>query len=249
MKNYLFLLFTIIAFRLVAEEKVTFKSADGVTVTADLHIAHPDTVPFIILFHQAGWSRGEYLEIAPTLNRLGFNCMSVDLRSGSLVNGVRNETAQDAQRKMKETKYVDAEQDILAAVNYALEYQAKGELILWGSSYSASLVLKYTGDHSDQVNGVIAFSPGEYFKSMGKPGDYIGVSASNINCPVFITSARGEKSSWWKIYEAIPSSLKSYYLPSETSGNHGSKALFVKYPDHKGYWDVLIPFLNTFRDL
>ena len=34
---------------------------------ADLYIAHDASAPFILLFHQAGWSRGEYLEIAPKL--------------------------------------------------------------------------------------------------------------------------------------------------------------------------------------
>ncbi len=230
-----------------AEEKVTFKSTDGVTITADVHMAHPDTVPFIILFHQAGWSRGEYLEISPTLNRLGFNCMAVDLRSGNLVNGVRNETYLDAQRKMKETKYTDTEKDLRAAVAFARETYAKGKVILWGSSYSASLVIRYAGENPESVDALLAFSPGEYFKNMGKPSDYIAQSAAKINCPVFITSARNEKNSWWNIYEAIPSESKTYFLPTETSGNHGSKALFVKFPDHKSYWEPVILFLQTLK--
>ncbi|MFY0626685.1 MAG: alpha/beta hydrolase [Reichenbachiella sp.] len=247
MKQYFFILFLTIVFFAKAEEKVTFRSADGVIVTADLHMSHPDTATFIILFHQAGWSRGEYMEIAPTLNRLGFNCLAVDLRSGSLVNGVRNETNQDALRQMKQTKYTDAEMDLAAAVQFVNNKVSKGKLVLWGSSYSASLVLKYSGDHSDEIQGVLAFSPGEYFKSMGKPNDYIASSASKLNIPVFITSARGEKNSWWRIYESIPSSTKQFFLPTETSGNHGSKALFTKFSDHKVYWEALIPFLDKLK--
>lgn len=231
----------------MAEEKVTFKSQDGVDITADLHIAHPDTVPFIILFHQAGWSRGEYLEIAPTLNQLGFNCMAVDLRSGNLVNGIRNQTNLAAKAAMKQTRYIDSEQDILASVEYALRTYAKNQLILWGSSYSAGLVLKCAGDLNEKIDGTVAFSPGEYFRSMGKPSDYVASGASRITTSVFITSARGEKDSWWSIYESIPSSKKYYYLPSATSGNHGSKALFTKFSDHKGYWEALIPFLKAFQ--
>jgi len=62
---------------------ITFPSSDGVKITADLYILHTDkNTPFIVLFHQAGFSRGEYREITPKLNRLGFNCMAIDQRSG-----------------------------------------------------------------------------------------------------------------------------------------------------------------------
>ena len=49
-----------------AMEKVTFKAADGLEVVADLYMIHEKSAPFIILFHQANWSRGEYMEIATT---------------------------------------------------------------------------------------------------------------------------------------------------------------------------------------
>ena len=230
---------------LFSAERVTFKSEDGVDVVADLYIIHPDTVPFIILFHQAGWSRGEYLEIAPTLNQMGYNCMAVDQRSGKAVNNVENETFVNAIKLMKETKYSDALPDIAAAVDHAKKHLAKGKLLIWGSSYSSSLVLKFAGDNADLVDGVLAFSPGEYFKSMGKPADWIATSAANIQCPSFITSSRSEKNSWWKINEAIQTETKSYFLP-ETMGNHGSRALWTKFPDHRAYWNAVTDFLSQY---
>jgi len=67
---------------------ITFPSHEGVTITADLYITNEDkNIPFIVLFHQAGFSRGEYREIAPKLNKLGFNCMAIDQRSGDGVIG------------------------------------------------------------------------------------------------------------------------------------------------------------------
>lgn len=242
--SVLFLLVFSVSFGLRAEETITFPSKDGVTITADLHMVHPDTATFILLFHQAGWSRGEYLEIAPTLNQLGFNCMAVDLRSGNLVNGVRNLTNQSATAKMKQTRYIDAEQDMVASIELAERAYAKGKLVIWGSSYSSALALKLAGQYNEKVDGVLAFSPGEYFKSMGKGSDYVTSFAKNIYQPVFITSARNEKQSWWPIYESIPSQRKTFYLPSKTSGNHGSRALFTKFPDHKEYWEYVIPFLH-----
>lgn len=243
MKQFLIFQFLCFSSYLLLAEKVKFQAADGVEVVADLHLSHPKTAPMIVLFHQAGWSRGEYLEIAPTLNQLGYNCLAVDLRSGNLVNGVRNETKKSATSKMKQTRYVDAYVDMEAAIKYASN-QTTGKLIIWGSSYSSSLVLKYAGDNPDSIEAVLSFSPGEYFKSQGKPSDWISQSAANITCPVFITSAKNERKSWQNIYDAIKVEGKQFYLPIK-SGNHGSRALWVKYDDHKGYWEAVIAFLKT----
>ena len=59
-----------------SKKKIEFSSEDGLKITADLYMVHSEEKPFIVLFHQAGWSRGEYLEIAPKLNKIGFNCMA-----------------------------------------------------------------------------------------------------------------------------------------------------------------------------
>jgi len=82
------------------QKKVTFSTSDGLTITADLYLKDKD-LPFILLFHQGNYSRGEYKEIAPKLLNLNYNCLSVDLRSGGKVNFVENETYLDAiQKKM-----------------------------------------------------------------------------------------------------------------------------------------------------
>lgn len=226
-----------------AVDLIKIKSKDGVEISADLYKIHPDTVPFIILFHQAGWSRGEYQETAPKFNSLGYNCLAVDLRSGKHVNGVDNITFMNAKQALKETKYIDAYQDIEATVQHVKKFLTSGKIIILGSSYSSALVLKYAGDNPAEVAGVVAFSPGEYFTPFGKPSDYITSAAEGIICPSFITSARSEKNSWWTIHENINTEVKAYYLP-ETSGNHGSRALWQKFSDHKGYWEALKAFLT-----
>ena len=91
---------------------LTLKSTDGLAMTADLYRPHASKkTPFIVLFHQAGWSRGEYREIAPKLNAMGFNCLAVDQRSGQGVNGVTNMTAKAAGMKKLGQGYLDARQD------------------------------------------------------------------------------------------------------------------------------------------
>lgn len=231
------------AFPSSAQKTITIKADDDVDITADLYLTHDHTAPFIILFHQAQWSRGEYREIAPKLNHLGFNCMAVDQRAGKSANGVANQTYLSAKALGKSTEFPDAEPDMIKAIQYAKANYAKGKLIIWGSSYSSSLVIKIAGDHPDLINAVLAFAPGEYFTRFGKGGDFIAKSAAKIEKPLFITSAKNEKNLWWGIYQNVPSQKKSYYLP-ETTGNHGAKALWEKFNDHKGYWDAVTIFLT-----
>ena len=110
---------------------IVLKSLDDLSVTADVYTDDDTARPFIVLCHQAGWSRGEYLEIAPKLNELGFNCMAIDQRSGNETNGVANLTVKAAKLDGKPTEFVDAEQDIVAAVKHVRDSNmATGKVIL-----------------------------------------------------------------------------------------------------------------------
>ncbi|UCF64356.1 MAG: dienelactone hydrolase family protein [bacterium] len=232
---------------LFAFETITFPSRDSLLITADLYWAHDKKAPFILLFHQAGFSRGEYRDIAPILNELGFNVMAIDQRSGSEVNSVKNETARRALEKNLRDTYLDALPDLLASIDYAESNLAEGLLIIWGSSYSASLALKIAGDMPGQLDGVLAFSPGEYFERLGESSHLIQESAINIKIPVFITSAQTEKERWWSIYENIPFGRKVYFLPSK-QGIHGSRALWTSTEGHEEYWSAVKIFLMQFLE-
>lgn len=224
---------------------ITFPAPDGLEITADLYAPHPDkATPLIVLFHQAGWSRGEYRELAPWLNKLGFNCLAVDQRSGHEVNDTPNATAARAKAAGKGVTYVDAEQDLIAALKYARTNLATGKVIAWGSSYSAGLVLVVAGEHPELVDGVLSFSPGEYFSDLGKPDDWVTKAAAGIKAPVFITSARSERGNWQPIYAAIKSA-KASFVPN-TKGNHGSRALWGKFDDSTGYRDAVGAFLEKY---
>jgi len=226
-----------------SQQTITFQSKDSLTITADLYMPHAKTNAIIILFHQAGFSRGEYKETAPKLNALGYNCIAIDQRSGGEVNGVINETNQNALKQGKGTSYLDALVDVESAIDYVKKnYKEANQLILLGSSYSASLVLKMAGDRTD-IDAVISFSPGEYFENLGETSDYIKKGAQNILIPVFITSSKTEKKDWWNIYSAIPSIGKDYFLP-KTEGQHGSRVLWEEFPEHEDYWKAVKAFLK-----
>jgi dienelactone hydrolase len=221
---------------------VVFPSGDSLPVTADLYASLPLSSPFIVLFHQAGGSRGEYREIAPKLVAMGFNCMAVDQRAGDAMNGVTNETAKRAQAESRPASMLAARQDLEAALRYAREHYAKGPLLAWGSSYSASLALVVAGERKGLVDGVLAFSPGEYFPvSPGRP-TLVTDAARGITVPVFITAARSEPD-WRPIYAAVAPALRRSYVP-EAEGRHGSSALWKQTPGQEGYWQAVRGFLN-----
>ena len=225
---------------------LSFESKDGLKVTADLYSPHEDAAtPFIVLCHQAGWSRGEYREIAPKLNKMGFNCLAIDQRSGGKINDVVNETAKAAKKKRLATEYVDAQQDIVAALNFVKKDKATGQVILWGSSYSAALALVISGENPELVDGVLSFAPGEYFARSGKSKTWVAQSAASIADPVFITSAKNEAKNWKAIFDAIEVDTKQKFLP-KTKGKHGSSALWEKSGDHDAYWESVSGFLKQF---
>lgn len=222
---------------------IVYPSLDSLSITADVYMTENEDAPLIILFHQARFSRGEYLEIAPKLNALGFNCLAVDQRSGGKVNQLINETHQRAVADGKKTGYVDAWPDLVATVQFANDILKVNQLIIWGSSYSSALVFPLTAKHKDLIDGILSFSPGNYFEMDGKTiSDY----AKEVDCPVFITSCKSEEEEWQPIYNNLKPTSTFYYLP-EDEGFHGSKALWDENEGHELYWKAVEDFLNGLK--
>ena len=220
---------------------VTFPTTDNLTVTADLYWTGDASKPFIILFHQADYSRGEYLEIAPKLNALGYNCLAIDQRSGGGVNDIINETYKAAKAAGLPTSYTDAYADLQSALSYVESTYAPRKLIVWGSSYSSSLALILASEHPDEIAAVLAFSPGEYFKLDGKQvADY----AKDITQPAFITSTDWEVKAWQGIADQIKSEGSVFFVP-KGKGWHGSASLDRDAPSPEEYWTAVNAFLAS----
>ena len=220
---------------------ITFPSTDGVPITADLYWTGDKTAPFILLFHQARYSRGEYMEIAPKLNALGYNCLAIDQRSGDQVNGIKNETNRAAKAANRSTEYVDAYLDLEATLAYVQKQYAPDRLIVWGSSYSSSLVLILASAHPNEIDAVLSFSPGEYFKF---DGHLIADYAKKITQPVFITSAKSEEKSWLGIADQITAKGSVFFVP-KGSGMHGSSTLLESTTNNAEYWTAVESFLAS----
>lgn len=238
-KVWLLLLLTLSIQHLSAQLTVTFPAKDGLKVTADWYPVSSN-LPVILLCHQNKYSRGEYSETALRLNKFGFNCLAVDQRVGEGVNNIVNETAAAALTKKLTPKYEDAEQDILAAVDFLYSKYQKPIIIL-GSSYSASLALKIATTN-EKIMAAIVFSPGEYFTDK----NYIGNSIKSLLKPVFVTSSKEEANEVTDLMKDVNSRIKIQYIPI-SNGAHGSKVLWAETAGNQEYWIALMSFLDKIR--
>lgn len=219
-----------------AQETITFSSKDGLLITADLYKIN-DTLPYMVLCHQAGYSRGEYKETAKRFNKFNYNCLAVDARSGDEINDIKNETASAALTSNEPVSYLDAEQDIIAAIEYAFKKSNK-KVIVIGSSYSASLAIKI-GATNDKVKAVIAFSPGEYFENKLN----LKRAIKSFDKPLFVTSSKDEAADVTKLIKDIKSPVKYQFIPIE-QGMHGSKTLWKSTSNRNEYWIALLMFMR-----
>ncbi|MFT5050296.1 MAG: dienelactone hydrolase [Chlamydiales bacterium] len=216
--------------------RIQFPAPDGLPIEADLYGADDRSRPMIVLCHQAGSSRGEYAPIAPRLVQAGFACLAIDQRSGEGMNDVPNETAARAQAASRGQEYVDARQDIEAALDWVRDAGFKGKLVLWGSSYSASLALTIAPDRKD-LAAVLSFAPGEYFG-----GDHpVGRAAARIACPVLVVAPEGERASAEPLVDVIQSE-REFLIDGGIV--HGSKTLF-RGTSSAMVWDRVLRFLDA----
>lgn len=222
---------------LEAQVETDFPAFDGLTVHADEYFLS-DTLPYIVLFHQANSSRGEYKEIAPRFVRMGFNCLAVDLRTGGEKNYVRNLTAMNARAAGLQPGYYDALNDIRGSVRY-VEKKSNKPMILLGSMFSASLCLVEAMNHPN-VSAVVALSPGEYF------GQRISVTDSMqfLDKPVYVYSTREENPYVARIFEKSRGQFVTMVQPVNILGHQGSAALLKENPESHELWLALMIFLN-----
>ena len=219
-------------------KKLTFKSKDGLLITADYYkiINHKG---LIVLCHRSHSNRAEYRETAPKFNKLGYSCLAIDQRSGMKVFGETNETKNRAKEQGLPTGYLDAKPDIESAIEYAYKLNENNPIILFGSSYSASLAL-LVASNSDKVKSVIAFSPGEYLKKIN-----LAKEIKNISIPIFATSAQKEIKQVSEVLKLIDKKYITHFKP-KVEGFHGSKALWKVVNGYETFWKSLEEFLKKY---
>jgi len=198
-------------------EALNLKASDGVSVYGRLYkAAKPKAL--ILLFHQAGSSKDEYATIAPRLAEAGYSALAIDQRSGGELYG-KNETADALGRK---ADYLEARPDLKAALDWARTQ--KLPIILWGSSYSSSLIFPLAASDPQGIVALLSFSPGEYFDS---DKQMVRRAAAKVTVPVFIASTRDEAGDADPIFASLaknPADVR--FVPEH--GVHGSSTLIPK---------------------
>ncbi|PTM39161.1 alpha/beta fold hydrolase [Bosea sp. 124] len=199
-------------------EPVTLVAADKVKVFAEYSGDADKARPVVLLFHQASSNAGEYATIAPRLNALGFNALALDQRSGGSGWGRENQTAKGVRAG---AGFEQVLPDLEAALDWARASGRTGKVVLWGSSYSASLVFLLAAKHPGRVAGILAFSPGEYLGG----GGTVRAAAAKVAVPIFVSSASdpGEIAAAKAIIDASPAAVKTQFRPKV--GTHGSSTL------------------------
>ena len=204
-------------------KEVTFKTEDNVQIYADIYESpQGKEAPLILLFHQGmGDARGEYGSyIVPRLVEKGFNVIAVDQRTGGDWFKGTNRTV--AGLRGKEYHFCDAYPDVKAALEYAKKSGFKGKRFAWGSSYSATLVLRLAGEYPKDLTGVLAFSPagGEPMRGC-QPADYVAA----VKLPVLVLRPASEMMT--EISKQQFEIFKKYKFETYVAANgvHGSSML------------------------
>lgn len=221
-------------------KEVTFPASDGGAVFGDLYESAVPATAVVLMFHQANSNSIEYAPIAPRVTKMGFDCLAIDQRSGGAMFDGVNRTAKAAKGP---TGYMDAYLDMLGALRWA-ENRKYERIILWGSSYSAGLVLRMAAEHPT-IAAVLAFSPGEYYGHAGTAASW----ATRDHSPTLMAFTEGEKKDVGEtLFRALPAT-KGNVLVSYPDGVHGSSTLREdRNPKGYGrYWNDVEAFLNAIK--
>lgn len=232
-----------------AQQDVVLTASDGVKVYGTYYSAAGADRPIILLFHQAGSNRWEYAPIAPKLVAAGFSCLAIDQRADEDSDPARQMWGRENETIAhlgKHATFVDALKDLEAALTWARARDPHRKVIIWGSSYSASLVFLLAAKHPGEIAGLLSFSPGEYFPDKHMVED----AATKVTIPVFVTSAKdsSEIAAARAIVDAVRTeAMRTLYVPT-VAGVHGSSTLRTD-RDPQGAasnWQAVLAFLRQF---
>ncbi len=222
-------------------KEINFLAADSLKIYGDLyHVDHQR--PVILLFHQARANgRAEYGELVRTLLDKKYNLLLLDQRSGGQTFGNYNRTV--AEIPLNRYGYCDAYQDLEGALDFVISQGYEGKKIIWGSSYSAALVIKLAYTRPEDVDAVLAFSP-----ASGEPMDGCQPNEllEHIRTPLLILRPQKEA--------AIPTVQAQLELASThghktyvvANGVHGSSMMIASRvkDDVAPQWKVVHQFID-----
>lgn len=227
--------------RSVTATHITLKASDGVTIFGNLYES-PNPRAMILLFHQADGSKDEYSSIGPRLAAMGYSALAIDQRTGGKQFG-ENETMTKAGLTDPDA-FLAAMPDLQAALDWGSAKRLP--VIIWGSSYSASLTFPLAVQNPGKVAAILAFSPGEYFPDP----KLIRTAAAQVKLPVFITQAMTaqELADSKPVFEALSGSDKTLF-EAKRGSFHGSLALSsnLNKAGAEENWQAVAAFLDGLK--
>jgi dienelactone hydrolase len=224
-----------------AQQEINIPATNGLEIDGTLYESKKPIKKIMLLCHQARFSKGEYINTAPKLVAMGYTCLAISQRSGDSINGIINKTAKDAAAKNLPTNYIDAEPDIINALDFMYN-KYKQPIILVGSSYSSSLILKVAAQYPQKVKATISYSPGEYFDDTLMITNCI----KQLKLPIYITCSNEEIKETQALLPNKRSKNSTFFKPTQV-GKHGSKALWDNYAGNEEYWKSLKLFLHKIK--
>jgi hypothetical protein len=228
------------AFAQSVKTTVNFYSSDSLLITADEYVIS-DTLPYLVLFHEQGSSRGEFSEIIDRFQKMNFNCLATDIRNGGNSNYIPNQTARRSRIESRSRSVDAVSSDIEAAIAYATEKSSQN-VILLGAGANGSLVLKAAMEQ-EQVKAAVALSPGEFFLPVFSTEE----SISGIRKPLLITSSRMEHPYMVQLLSNVEEEYKTIFVPETSDGERGSAALLPENPSYSEYWLAILLFFKELQ--
>lgn len=222
----------------LAGEPLTLHTADGVAVYGTLSQAQPHERSIALLFHQAEANRHEYDSVLPALQKLGFDTLAIDQRSGGNLFGGHNETVA---KLGASADYLAALPDLEAAMAWA-RAQHYARIVAVGSSYSSSLLIMLAAEHPPGLSAIASFSPGEYFDDK----NLVKRAAAKVTLPFYITTDPKEAGDVAEVLRDAHGANIVHYQPKV--GVHGASTL-VAARDPGGWQANLASFTAFLRGL
>ena len=228
----------------LTEQEISFTVNGPLNIYGNLY--HADKAqPIILLFHQArSNARGEYGSIIPRLTDAGFNVLAIDQRVGGDTHGSENRTMANIENN--EYGYCDAYPEVEGALQYVIDQGFTGKKIVWGSSYSAALVLQLAAKNPTKVDGVLAFSPasGEPLKDC-MPNPFL----ERIKQPTLLLRPASEMERESSINQFEMAEQAGHQIYVSDNGIHGSSMLVRDRieGDPGMTWEVVERFLSSIK--
>ncbi|MEQ8523785.1 alpha/beta fold hydrolase [Gracilimonas sp.] len=220
-------------------QEITFTTKDGVLIYGDYYNTGSE-YPIILLFHQGGSNgRAEYTPIIPSLLKKNYNILTIDQRQGGQIYGGYNRTV--AELKTSYT-YCEAYQDLESSLEYVQTLET-GPVIIWGSSYSASLAIQLAKKNTESVSAVLAFSPASGGPMQDcRPDPFL----ENLNTPLLVLRPESELEigSAKAQFELVEKHGHQTYIARH--GTHGSSMLVDNRVEGsvEENWSAVISFIE-----